>query len=464
MAADNSDILSNSQPKQAVYIKTFGCQMNEYDSFKLLKILEPGYRQVNSAQEADLIIINTCSVREKPQLKVYSLLGELRPLKQIRPNLLIGVGGCVAQQEGERLLKNGAPVDFVFGTHNLSLVPALIRSCLAGQRGQVAVDYRDEWEDLPLGLAGNSKVSVFITISRGCSRHCAYCIVPKTRGPIISRPLAEIEKEARWAVAQGAKELVLLGQTVNSYGRDLDGKVSFEKLLERIALIDGLHRIRFTSPHPQEVTADFIHFFGSCEKLCKHIHLPLQAGSDRVLKAMNRRYSQEDYLKLVSKLKERIDDLAITTDLIVGFPGETEQDFQETLKVMREVGFENSFSFVYSERPGTRAAKMPEQLSLAEKMERLHRLQELQHQISAERLKAWLGKRVEILIEEEGTSKGGNIRGRSSQNIMVNLIDADLDLKPGLLVEAQICEAGKYSLRGEVALSGKAGDNKRGQP
>lgn len=449
MAVDKVQNKDQAQQKQAVYIKTYGCQMNEYDSLKLLKILEFDYRSVGTPEEADLIIVNTCSVREKPQLKVYSLLGELRPLKQLKPHLLIGIGGCVAQQEGERLLKSSAVIDFVFGTHNLSLVPALIKSCQEGQGRQVAVDYRDEWEELPLGLAGDNQVSVFVTISRGCSKHCAYCIVPRTRGPSVSRPLDEIEREAKWAVARGAKEIFLLGQTVNSYGRDLGVEFSFEKLLEQIALIDGVLRIRFTSPHPQEVTDDFIDFFANSQKLCRHIHLPLQAGSDRVLKAMNRRYSQADYLKTVAKLKQRVSDLSITTDLIVGFPGESEHDFEETLKVMREVGYDNSFSFVYSARPGTRAAKVVEELTSAEKMERLHRLQAVQHEISAKKMGTWVGRKVEILLEENSSSQEGCLRGRSSQNIMVNLMRPYPRLKPGMLVEADICEAGKFSLRAE---------------
>ncbi len=446
-------IKSKSKPnsnKKSLFIKTFGCQMNMYDSDKLEKILEDAYQTVASAAEADLILVNTCSVRDKPEQKLYSLLGEYRALKKTNPDLLIGVGGCVAQQEGQNIVKRSKDVDFVFGTHNLSMVPGLIELRRNGSKPQVAVDYRDEWEDLPLGLSDKSRISVFVSISRGCNKNCTYCIVPTTRGKEVSRDLNEIIREVKIAVHRGAKEVVLLGQTVNSYGLDLNPRMKFVQLLEQVAAIDGLERIRFTSPHPQEVRQDFYDLVADNPKVCRHIHMPLQSGSDRILRLMNRNYRRQRYLDIIAGLKERVPNIAITTDLIVGFPGETEAEFQDTLDVMRTLEFDSSYSYMFSPRPGTKAELMPESLDAAGKLDRLQRLQALQAEITERRLQSWVGQQVEVLIDGPSSFDGTKMQGRTSQNMIVNLESSYPSLEPGHLVNVQVNSSSKYTLKGLI--------------
>lgn len=445
-------------PKQGVYIRTYGCQMNEYDTQKLYKILEKEYRPVESPDQADLVLINTCSVRDKPEQKLYSVLGEMKEIKSSRPNMMVGVCGCVAQQEGENILKRGRGVDFVFGTHNLSLVPSLIQLRRNGAPPQVAVDYREEWEELPLGFAENDPtrngqkqhVTAFISISRGCNKNCTYCIVPTTRGPEVSRALDEILREVRIAVHRGSKEIVLLGQTVNSYGRDLSPRVSFVHLLDRVAEIDGVERIRFTSPHPQEVRQDFIDCVVSNPKVARHIHMPLQSGSNSILKAMNRNYRREKYLSIIEALKQRVPDMAITTDIIVGFPGETQADFEQTLEVMDIVQFDNSYSFAFSSRPGTEAAAMTEMMTHQEKLERLQVLQARQEQITSARLQAWVGREAEVLVDNHNMHSEGCMQGRISQNFMLNFDTPYAGLKLGQTVKARVVGRKRFTLVGEL--------------
>jgi tRNA-2-methylthio-N6-dimethylallyladenosine synthase len=459
MSSDVDTDQSPKREKKGVYIRTYGCQMNEYDSQKLYKILESEYRPVDSAESADLVLINTCSVRDKPEQKLYSMLGSMTELKATRPDMMVGVCGCVAQQEGERILKRSKNVDFVFGTHNLSLVPSLIQLRKKGSPPQVAVDYREEWEELPLGFAevDSSKnaqrghVTAFVSISRGCNKNCTYCIVPTTRGPEVSRAPDEIEREVRIAVHRGSKEIVLLGQTVNSYGIDLEPRLTFVKLLDRIASIPGVERIRFTSPHPQEIRKDFIEFVVSNPKVCRHIHMPLQSGSDRILGAMNRNYRRAKYLNIIDALKSRVPDMAITTDIIVGFPGETEQDFRETLEVMDLVQFDNSYSFVFSPRPGTAAARMTETLSHEEKLGRLQILQAKQEEIMTERLSAWVGRAAEVLVDHRNQADQRCYAGRISQNFTVNFREPDEALELGALVEARIIGRNRFTLIAELA-------------
>ncbi|MBN8550672.1 MAG: tRNA (N6-isopentenyl adenosine(37)-C2)-methylthiotransferase MiaB, partial [Deltaproteobacteria bacterium] len=428
---------------------TFGCQMNEYDSQKLAKVLEPGYTSVDTPEAADLIVINTCSVREKPEAKLFSMLGEMKQLKAHKPHLMVGVGGCVAQQEGRNIVDRSSVVDFVFGTHNISLVPALIESREKGAAPQVAVDYRDEWEELPLGFTGNERVSVFVSISRGCNKNCTYCIVPTTRGKEVSRATEEIKKEVRIAVHRGAREIVLLGQTVNSYGLDFTPRSSFVKLLQEISAIEGVERIRFTSPHPQEVRQDFIDLVCENPKICHHIHMPLQSGSDRILKAMNRNYRREKYLRIIEQMRARVPDMAVTTDIIVGFPGETEEDFNQTMEILNTVRFDNSYSFVFSPRPGTKAAEMEDPVPFERKLEQLKILQARQEVISAERLQSWQGRVVEVLLDGPSHIDKRKLQGRTSQNITLNLQTADETLVPGMLVPVLVSGAGRFTLKGD---------------
>jgi tRNA-2-methylthio-N6-dimethylallyladenosine synthase len=452
----NTEEPSDGQ-KKGVYIRTYGCQMNEYDSQKLYKILENEYRPVDAPEQADLVLINTCSVREKPEQKLYSMLGSMGELKAARPGMMVGVCGCVAQQEGEKIIKRSRNVDFVFGTHNLSLVPSLIQLRKKGAPPQAAVDYREEWEELPLGFAefDSSKnaqrghVTAFVSISRGCNKNCTYCIVPTTRGPEVSRAPEEIEREVRIAVHRGSKEIVLLGQTVNSYGIDLRPRLTFVKLLERIAAIPGVERIRFTSPHPQEVRRDFIEFVASNPKVCRHIHMPLQSGSDRILRAMNRNYRRAKYLNIIEALKSRVPDMAITTDIIVGFPGETEEDFRETLDVMDIVQFDNSYSFIFSPRPGTVAAELKETLTHEEKLGRLQILQAKQEEIMTRRLASWVGRTVEILVDNRNQIDERCFGGRISQNFTVNFQQPHEAIKLGALVNARITGHNRFTLIAE---------------
>jgi tRNA-2-methylthio-N6-dimethylallyladenosine synthase len=446
---------NSSTSRKNLYIRTFGCQMNEYDTLKLEKILENDYQTVPDAKDADLILINTCSVRDKPEQKLYSLLGEIKSFKNDRPGLMIGVGGCVAQQEGENITKRSKNVDFVFGTHNLSLVPSLIQRRLEGFGPQVAVDYRDEWEELPAGFIDKDRVSAFVSISRGCNKNCTYCIVPKTRGVEVSRPVYEIEREVKIAAKRGAKEVVLLGQTVNSYGLDLIPRVKFTELLKRISEIEGIERIRFTSPHPQEVKQDFIELVAGNPKICRHIHMPLQSGSNRILKAMNRNYRREKYLNIIESLKEKAPDMAITTDIIVGFPGETEEDFYETIDIMNKVQFDNSYSFMFSPRPGTKAALLKEELSADEKLERLKLLQARQMEITTARLGEWVGKEVEVLIDGKSAQDETRFQGRTSQNLTFNFTTGNENgaLKEGQILNCLVKECSKYTLKGEPLLT-----------
>lgn len=450
--------------RPGLFIRTFGCQMNEYDSEKVAKLLESGYQRVDDPAAAEIIIINTCSVREKPEQKLYSLLGELREHKLRDPRVVIGVGGCVAQQEGAKIIARDPSVDFVFGTHNLSLVPSLIDRRRGGFGPQVAVDYRDEWEELPLGVAdagetreGRSaesrRTSAFISISRGCNKACTYCIVPTTRGPEVSRGFDEILREVRIAAHRGAREIVLLGQTVNSYGLDFTPRRSFADLMTAVGEIDGIERIRFTSPHPQEVRKDFFDLVEKNPKVCRHIHLPLQSGSDRILKLMNRNYRKRRYLEIIRELQSRVPDLAITTDIIVGFPGESEDEFRETLDLMREVHFASSYSFMFSPRPGTVAGAMEDDVPHADKLRRLQELQAVQFELSTSYLTGWIGKTVDVLLDGPSSHDPALMQGRISQNILVNLRNSAPECVPGAFVPVVITEAMRYTLRGEVSMA-----------
>jgi tRNA-2-methylthio-N6-dimethylallyladenosine synthase len=456
MESDQNQKPSNGE-KKGIFIRTYGCAMNEYDSQKLYKILEKDYAPVDAPEKADLVLINTCSVREKPEQKLYSMLGELKGLRRERPGMMIGVCGCVAQQEGDNIIKADRGVDFVFGTHNLSLVPSLIQLRKNGAPPQAAVDYREEWEELPLGFAEHDPtrngqtghVTAFISISRGCNKNCSYCIVPTTRGPEVSRSPNEIEREVKIAVHRGTKEIVLLGQTVNSYGLDLSPRWSFVKLLDRIAAIPGVERIRFTSPHPQEVRQDFIDFVISNPKVCHHIHMPLQSGSDRILRLMNRNYRRSKYLSIIDALRSKVPDMAITTDIIVGFPGETEQDFQETLEVMDIVQFENSYSYAFSARPSTEAAAMEETMTQDEKLERLQILQARQEQMTDAKLSSWVGRETEVLVDNVNRLHNDCYQGRIPQNFMANFLQPFEGVSLGSLVKVRIVGRKRFTLIAE---------------
>ncbi|MCC6220212.1 MAG: tRNA (N6-isopentenyl adenosine(37)-C2)-methylthiotransferase MiaB [Deltaproteobacteria bacterium] len=450
---------------QSLFIKTYGCQMNEYDSEKICTLLAGSHVISDRLDDADVVFINTCSVRDKAEQKFISLLGTLRDFKLKKPSAVIGVGGCVAQAEGTTIIKKYPFVDFVVGTHNLSLVPSIIAGVRDGRRRQVVVDYREEWEDLPDGFLPDGEVveshtpqssalynvRALVAVQRGCSKNCSFCVVPKTRGSEVSRLPNEIERELRLKVRQGAREVLLLGQTVNSYGRDLSPRQSFEDLIRRIAEIDGLQRIRFTSPHPQEVRPAFMKLFEEIPKLCRHIHLPLQSGSDRILKLMNRNYRVKRYLDIVNELKQYCPDIAISTDIIVGFPTETDADFEQTLEVMRTVSFNFSYSFSYSRRPGTAAASdfdISEEVRPEIAKDRLLTLQKIQDEMNLACNSRMVGNCVQVLVEGEGKYGSGTVRGRTSQNAWVEL--SNYRALAGALVDVRITHASEHGMRGDA--------------
>lgn len=431
--------------KKKLYVRTYGCQMNAYDSVRIKQMLSQDYEETDTTLDADLIIINTCSVRKKPEEKLFAVLGTLKPLKQKNKNLIIGVGGCVAQQYGSEIIKRVPHVDFVFGTHNLSLIPEFIKDSQCANN--VKVDYREKWEDLPVTNPYKGALSISVAISRGCNNRCAYCIVPQTRGPEVSRPSSQIIDEISLSVEQGTKEVLLLGQCVNSYGSDLDEDITFEKLLDKISKINGLERIRFTSPHPKHITDEFIDLVCSNPKICRHVHLPLQAGSNRILELMNRKYTKEHYLEIIEKIRRKVPDMAFTTDIIVGFPTETESDFLETVGVVEKVGFVNSYSFVYSPRPNTKSLELKDDISYSEKLGWLNFLQDRQYEVSARVLKDFIGKTTSILVDGYSKKDETCLKGTNSQNITVNLSKDYSNVKLGSIIDVEVKDISRLTLK-----------------
>jgi tRNA-2-methylthio-N6-dimethylallyladenosine synthase len=434
-----------------VYLQTFGCQMNVHDSEKMLGILaEHDYRPTDDIHQADVILLNTCSVRAKPEQKVYSTLGRFRKLKEQNHNLVIGVGGCVAQQEGERLLDRIGHLDLVFGTHTLHRLPEFIRDVRATGRARCAVEFLDEVKSLdsfPMPSNGE-RVKSYVTIMQGCDNFCSFCIVPYVRGREQSRPSEKILGEIETLSKRGVREVTLLGQNVNSYGRGLSGGLTFAQLLTWINEIDGMRRIRFTTSHPRDISEDLIMAFGKLEKLCRHIHLPFQSGSDRILERMNRGYTRDQYMERTKRLKEVCPEIGITADVMVGFPGEDERDFLQTLDLIQRVHFDNLFSFKYSPRKGTEAAHLPDQIDESTKGHRLDVLQELQKRITLKRNQALEGRCEDILVE--GVSKGAKeeMTGRTSSNKVVNFKGSPELV--GQLVKVRIEEGCPNSLRGKI--------------
>ncbi|NDY42127.1 tRNA (N6-isopentenyl adenosine(37)-C2)-methylthiotransferase MiaB [Dissulfurirhabdus thermomarina] len=436
-------------PTKRVYLATFGCQMNEYDSLKMLQVLGGGWRRTDRPREADLILVNTCSIREKAEHKVYSLVGRFRSLKRRNPRLVIGVAGCVAQQEGERLLRRLPHLDIVFGPQHITELPDLVRRVAAGEGPVCRTSLRADYA-IPLvrgPLPGPPAVRAFVTIMQGCDNFCAYCVVPHVRGREVSRPADDVEAEVRDLVARGVREVTLLGQNVNSYGRK-GGTATFAELLRRIGAVDGLHRLRFTTSHPRDLTDDIIACFREVPVLCEHLHLPVQSGSDRILRRMNRHYTRAHYLGLVDRLRAAVPDMPLTTDLIVGFPGETVADFEATLDLLTRVRFEQVFAFKYSPRPFTPAADLPDKVPEAEKARRLAEVLALQDEIGRERLRRFEGTLQEVLVEGPSKGDAGELTGRTRGNHVVNFDSAGV--RVGEMVPVRIEQALAHSLRGRV--------------
>jgi tRNA-2-methylthio-N6-dimethylallyladenosine synthase len=449
-----------------LYINTIGCQMNVYDSEQIAgQLALLGYQQTSSPEAADLIIVNTCTIREKAEQKAYSFLGRLARLKRKKSNLIIGIGGCVAQQDGRRILKRLPFVDIVFGTQAIHRLPAWIGQ-IEKKRCQVVDVEMDDDARAPesiIGLHSETQSSRFVTIMRGCDNYCAYCVVPFVRGRETSRPPDSIIKEIRSLVANGVREVTLLGQNVNSYGKK-EGLCSFAELLARIDGIEGLLRIRFTTSHPKDLDADLIGSFNHLKKLCHHIHLPVQSGSNKVLKQMNRKYTRELYLDKVSKLRDTSFDIAITSDIIVGFPGETDADFEATLDLIKTVQYDGLYAFKYSDRPNAQAVHYPDKVSESQKNERLQILLARQDVITRKNNQALVGSIQEVLTdglskkEISGKSADGRqpvqATGRTFTNKIVNFFldedaESSLDVGTGKLLDVRIEKAFAHSLWGK---------------
>ena len=449
-----------------LYLNTIGCQMNVYDSEQIaMRLARLGYQQTSALEMADLVIVNTCTIRAKAEQKAFSFLGRLARLKKKKPSLITGVGGCVAQQEGEKIFKRIPYLDLVFGTQAINRLPELIQK-IETRRCRIvdiAIDDKPEFAEAHSIVRQNSQMSRFVTIMRGCDNFCSYCVVPYVRGRETSRHPDVVINEIQELSQAGLKEVTLLGQNVNSYGKK-EGLCSFTELLFRVRNIEQLLRIRFTTSHPKDLDDDLINAFRTNDKLCNHIHLPVQSGSNRILKRMNRRYSKELYLDKVAKLRDTCPDIAITSDIIVGFPGESNAEFDETLDLIQTIEFDGLFAFMYSDRPNAPAAKFDQKVSEQQKKDRLQNLLDRQEKLTRMKNQALVGNIMPILAE--GFSKkqsSGNLNhahqavqwtGRTSTNKIVNFYQADNpencgEITPGKLVLIKIEKAYSHSLWGE---------------
>lgn len=434
---------------------TWGCQMNERDSEIIAGMLdETGMIPVPSPEKADIVVLNTCCVRDKAEQKVYARIGELAKIKKSNPDMVIVVCGCMVQQKKvpEHIAGRFPQVNLILGTYNLYRLPELLKT--AGSKGiliEVFEDRPDSIPDTSLPLKKN-QVKAKVNISFGCNNFCSYCIVPYVRGREISRNPEAIIEEISCFAANGCKEVLLLGQNVNSYGKDNKNIPDFSDLVLQITEIEGIKRVRFMTSHPKDLSDKLIDTVAGNEKVCNHIHLPVQAGSNKILKAMNRGYTREDYLKLVEKIKSNIPGVSLTSDIIVGFPGETEKDFQDTLDLASQARFDSAYTFIYSPRRGTKAASMEDNVTTEAKRERLQRLMELQNEISLELNMELVGQKVEILVEANTADKQGNIvcSGRTPTNKIVTIAGSEDKEIIGSLLNVEITEAKTWSLKGKL--------------
>ncbi len=443
-------------PKK-VFIRTFGCQMNVYDSDKMADVLEAekGYVKTDNAEDADLILLNTCSVREKASEKMFSDLGRLREIKKVNPNVLIGVGGCVASQEGEALIKRAPYVDLVFGPQTLHRLPAMITRQASTQQSQVDISFpeNEKFDNMPPARVEGA--TAFVSIMEGCSKYCSFCVVPYTRGEEISRPFMDVMNEIRDLAARGVKEVTLLGQNVNAYigkMRDADGETieaDFAFLLTAVNALPQIERIRYTTSHPLEFTQRLIDCYAKLPKLVSQLHLPVQAGSDRVLAAMKRGYTVMEYKSIIRRLREKRADISISSDFIVGFPGETEEDFNRTIKLIEDIKFDGAFSFVYSRRPGTPAASLIDETPQDVKLKRLRQMQVLLEAQSTAVSIAMIGTTQRVLVEGQSRKDTSELMARTDNNRVVNF-PGDKRLV-GHFVDLVVTQAMHFTLRGEVA-------------
>jgi len=440
---------SNIFENKKYYIKTYGCQMNVHDSEEIKALLENiGYNETSDINEADLIILNTCAIRENAHDKVFGFLGRCKHIKKDKKDLIIGLCGCMAQEESvvDEILNKHKYIDIVFGTHNIDELPKM----LLEKSNKLDINvYSKEGEVIEIGnlYKRDSKYSAWVNIMYGCDKFCTYCIVPYTRGKQRSRKSKDILEEVKLLKEQGYKEITLLGQNVNAYGKDLLNEMSFAELLLNVSKI-GIDRIRFVTSHPWDFTDEMIDVISSCDNIMPYIHLPLQSGSDRILKLMGRRYTQEEYLKLFNKIKDKVSNASITTDIIVGFPGETQEDFEDTLKVVNECKYDGAFTFIYSPRIGTPAAKMEDNTPLQEKENRLYELNKLVNTYSLENNKKLVGTIQKVLLTEVSEKDNNKLCGYTEGMKLVNVI-CDKNLI-GTIQEVKILEAKSFSLDGII--------------
>jgi tRNA-2-methylthio-N6-dimethylallyladenosine synthase len=444
--------------QKKVFIKTFGCQMNEYDSDKMADVLNAsdGMVQTDTLEDADVVLLNTCSVREKAQEKVFSDLGRLRELKLIKPDLMIGVGGCVASQEGAAIIKRAPYVDLVFGPQTLHRLPDMLHLRKSSGHAQVDISFPEieKFDHLPPAKVDGA--TAFVSIMEGCSKYCSYCVVPYTRGEEVSRRFEDVLTEIAGLTAQGVKEITLLGQNVNAYrGAMADGGIAdFALLIEFVAEIDGIERIRFVTSHPKEFTQRLIDTYAKVPKLVDHLYLPAQHGSDRILAAMKRGYTALEYKSVLRRLREVRPNIAISSDFIVGFPGETDADFEALMKLIDDIGFDNSFSFVFSPRPGTPAANLADETPYEVKLKRLQRLQAVINDNTKRYSDAMVGTVQRILVEGPSKRDPQEIQGRSENNRVVNFDGGPNAARLiGQMLDIRITQSFAFSLRGDVVVT-----------
>ena len=442
-------------PAKKLFIKTFGCQMNEYDSEKMADVLNAfeGYEKTDRAEDADMILLNTCSVREKAQEKVFSDLGRLRELKDAKPGLMIGVGGCVASQEGDVIVKRAPYVDLVFGPQTLHRLPQMILAKRASGISQVDISFPEVEKFDHMPPARVEGVTAFVSIMEGCSKYCSFCVVPYTRGEEISRSFESVMAEVNALVAKGVKEVTLLGQNVNAYiGEMADGeRADFALLLGAIHAIPQIERIRYTTSHPLEFTQRLIDAYAKLPKLVSQLHLPVQAGSDRILAAMKRNYTVMEYKSIIRRLRAVRPDISITSDFIIGFPGETGDDFEKTVKLVEDLQFDGSFSFIYSRRPGTPAASLIDDTPYEVKLKRLQRLQRVLEAQATAISTTMIGSNQRVLIEGVSRKDDADLMGRTDNNRVVNFPGNPRLI--GAFVDVRITDAMHFTLRGEIVTA-----------
>ena len=442
-----------------LYIKTHGCQMNEYDSSKIADVLAASHQLevTRDPAAADVLLLNTCSIREKAQEKVFSELGRWKELKRERPGLVIGVGGCVASQEGEAIRNRAPCVDLVFGPQTLHRLPEMLDEARREHRPVIDVSFPEieKFDCMPSPRADGP--TAFVSIMEGCSKYCSFCVVPYTRGEEVSRPFDDLIAEVVALAGQGVREITLLGQNVNAYrGAMHDGEVAdLALLITYVAAIDGIDRIRYTTSHPLEMSDSLIQVYGEVPELVGHLHLPVQSGSDRVLAQMKRNHTVLEYKSIIRRLREARPGISLSSDFIIGFPGETAGDFEQTMALIEDIGFDQSFSFIYSQRPGTPAAGLPDDVLSSIKKERLTRLQQRINELAAEISARMVGNVERILVEKPSRKRADQLSGRTENNRVVNF-DADPSLI-GRFVKVRITEALPNSLRGELAPASSAG-------